>query len=174
MPPITQLETNRIASTGANWPDVAHTKEYSGYYSLFLRGKNGHCIKTTSGYDLTIGICWGWKYGVNLGIDDNGDLTDEDGNYLCTDDDAATPSAGATMIISTSCSSKGYTHNSDGTIVHTQTGLYLVPADEASAFTPAVTTSVSLSTTSTFKWGFWKKVTILRKRIIRQQHMIIY
>jgi hypothetical protein len=152
-----KIQTNRLGT--GNWPTFAGVKSDTGYYSLFLRASNGHCITTTTGYDLSLGQCWGWSSGLSLAFGDDGALTDEDGLYVCADGDPATPASGETLVLSSACTSPGFAKDADGYLTHTATGLYLAPdttgASYSSSYEAAGTTTLTLSTT-VYKWGFWK------------------
>ena len=152
-----KIQTNRLAD--GKWPTFANDDAATGLYSLFLRAGNGHCISTSTGYDLSLGQCWSWSGGVSLGFNENGALADENGHFICAEGNPAVPAAGDLLIISSSCASSIFEQDSDGCITHTATGLYLSPditgASYSDSFTATSSTTLTLSATM-YKWGFWK------------------
>jgi hypothetical protein len=148
----TKIYNNRIG--GGRWPVVdENPARLEAYSPLFLRGANGHCLKT----GLVLGLCWTYIDGLGLNFEAaTSSLVDYTGAVVCAAGNPETPSEGAVLELSSStCKSPAMVHDeSTGVIRHSSTGLCVMPADVASSFADADTNSLQLgSDCSSWRFG---------------------
>lgn len=126
-PTYAQKLTRNPGSSMA-WPKMGSPTAAFGY--LFLRGKNGHCVKA----GLTTGQCWSWSAGLGLGLNVSGALKDGSGNMACAAGDPEVPTAGLGLGMAASCRSPGFSLSAAGTLMHIASGLCVSPLNELSVF----------------------------------------